>query len=242
MVGPGVTVIPLIFDVHVNIAAGISSAIAGIGLIGFPYMFDFLISHFGWRYSMVILSCILLQGVVMAAMVFPSELRRSKQPQLSSNVTMCRDIFSWPAILLYVSTFLGFCPALIFSILVPDHALSCGLTVLDGSLVLATAGVGNFIGRLGCGLVGNYTKGLSVLLIMLSFSSRTLMIFLPMITTFWPMAAVAFVVGIGWGVHASVFATSIAEVFGLRLMPHIVGITFLMIGLPPYVALPFSGQ
>ena len=234
--------IPLIFDVHVNIAAGISSAIAGIGLIGFPYMFDLLISHFGWRYSMVILSCISLQGVAMAAMIFPSELRRPKQPQLSSHVNICRDMFSWPAILLYGSTFLGVCPALIFSILVPDHALSCGLTALDGSLVLTIAGVGNFIGRFGSGLVGNYTKGKSVLLIMMSFSSRTLMVFLPRINTFWPMTAIAFVVGIGWGVHASVFATSIAEVFGLRLMPHIVGITFLMIGLPPYVALPFSGE
>ena len=84
MFGPATTVIPLIFDRYVNVAAGVASVIAGAATIGFPYLFESWVSGLGCRTALVCLACMALPGTVMADVISSSQMRRKQTEKLES--------------------------------------------------------------------------------------------------------------------------------------------------------------
>ena len=49
-------------------------------------------------------------------------------------------------------------------------------------------------------------------------------------------------IGLGWGIQATLVSTAVAEAFDLQLLPGILAFRFVTVGLSSYVALPSAGE
>ena len=236
------TVIPLVFDRYVNVAAGVASVIGGAAIIGFPYVFESWISGLGCRTALVCLACMALQGAVMAALISPSQMRRKQTVTPESCHHLMKKTCSLWSLSLYIASALGSLPLLIFQLLAPDQAVQAGFNYHQAYSVISIAGMGSVIGRCLVALTGKYTRGSSVLIITLALVSRASVIVFPSISSYWSLVTLAVVIGLGWGIQATLVSTAVAEAFDLQLLPGILAFRFVSVGLSSYVALPFAGE
>ena len=238
MIGPALTVTPLTFDKHRNVAAGIASSISCISLTLMPSIYELLISHFDWRTTFVLLACFVAQGAVMGSLCFPAHIV-TKHHKVSIS---WRDIVSLNTLLLYFAAFLSNFAGNLFNQLVPDVALSRAMSRYDASVILFSLGMASLAVRILVAVTGRFTRGRSMLILLVAFAIRSPVILMPFIYSFWPLLFMGIIIGSSWGLHATVVAMSVADVFGLDRMPYIVAISSSIIGCSSYASLPFAGE
>ena len=237
MMGPSVTVLPLVFDKHLNVAAGVCSTLGGVAITLLPYMHETLISKFGWKMAMSVLTCLVAQATSFAALYFPRYIHKTKRAKSNP----CRELFSFRPLCLYAASFLANFSAPAFTQLVPDFALSRGMTLYDSSMILAIMGTTSMLSRFLITVTGKCTRGKSMWMLFIGFGCRAVLMVLPAVHSYWSLVAVGMVIGVSWGIHGTVIATSVADSFGLRLLPYIVGICNFFTGISFYMGLPFAG-
>jgi MFS family permease len=68
---PSVLIIAMYFDKKRGIATGITMAGSGVGAFVFAPFTEYLLSIFDWRFTMIILGCIVLQCGILGSLMRP---------------------------------------------------------------------------------------------------------------------------------------------------------------------------
>ena len=238
MVGPSVTIIPLVFEQNTNVAAGMSSSISGLVLTFMPYLLDILLTLYGWRICLCIMACLVIQSTVMGALFLPSKIKKIN----TSGIFFFKQMFPPGSYFLYIAGFLTNFTTTIFVNVLPDFAYTRGMSTRQGSLLVTIVGFSSLISRFLASVTVRVTRGKSAVLLLIILASRCIYIVIPSIHSFWPLISVSVVIGLGWGLHACLVATSIADIFGLKNLPSILPMNYLAMGLSSYLCLPFAGR
>ena len=269
MLGSSTYLPSLNLDKHLNLASAVTSVITSVGLACFPLVFDILVRRFGWRMSLIYLSGLVMQGVVIAALVMPQHVKSDRlkadysikrmkksvffgyagrkiqkwRPNNKWHVRFVGKLFTYKCVCIYMTSLFSSFTLITFSVFISDHVVSHGQTSRQGTMILTASGIGNLVTRTLVTITEKWISSKALLLLMISLGLRAvLIIILPSVDSHWFLVVVGLVMGIGWGVHASLFTTLLSQLYDGDFMPMIEGITCVMTALPAYVALPFTGK
>ncbi|XP_071161206.1 monocarboxylate transporter 13-like [Mytilus edulis] len=143
------------FDKKKSIAMPLATSGASLSGTIFAPICQRLLEHYGFHGAMLIYSAIFLNCLVCAALVFPLESKES-QRKVSEDNSMGMSFSRKPSFILYMLTNLLYIIAnFIPNGLLPETALSKGVTQNDISLTFSVNGITQVIGRLMFGFLSH---------------------------------------------------------------------------------------
>ena len=224
------------FSHHRGFMTGVVKVGTGAGQFAIPLAAGWLILHYGWRWSFVVIGV----GVAASLIVMAQFLRRDPEaagirPQEPRPGPVKNQSAAPPEILLsnalrtvqlwticLMNLFLVFCLLIIMMHIVP-HARDLGVQPLKAAGVLSTIGAVSMLGRFFGGMVIDRRSSKTVMaasfclllvsLVWLQFSDRT-----------WMLYAFAVVYGLAHGGFFTAISPIVAEFFGIRFHGTLFGI------------------
>ena len=152
-----------LFAKNRGLALGIVSSGSSIGMISVSLISAFLLTHYGWQNSYLILSLVAFFIMIPCGLVLkkPSAMSKvlqntgykhnEKSHELSAiNVTTLSDFW----LLISVLFLLSFCSYAVLTHIVP-HAIDLGVSPIEAASMLSFIGIGSFLGRLVMGRVSD---------------------------------------------------------------------------------------
>ncbi len=216
---------------------GIIAAGIGIGAMVAPPAATRLISVFGWRISYLVMGCIVLVVVVLAAQFMkrdPSIMGLTafgeKKKKMTGKSILAADELSllealntgrfWALAAMFLC--FGFCVQTIMVHIVP-HALELGFSPTQAANVLATIGGLSILGKSLLGLAGDSIGSRNIL--MISFILLSLaMLWLLTANVLWMLFIFSALFGFAYGGSATSHSPLVAELFGLNSHGVILGV------------------
>ncbi len=227
------------FNRRRGLAIGITSAAGAIGEVFMAPFSTFLISHFDWRMSFIILGLLawviwmpvsqllkrdpsdvglLPDGIIPEASPAAETRKVRVEEGLSlSEAWKVREFWfltlTW--LLLSISVHLILTHA-------PPHAIDLGISPLDAALIVSLVGVGSIFGRLIDGKISD-TVGRKPPAISSAALMAILLISLIFIQKLWLFYVFAFLFGYSWGGVGAQITLLIGDIFGIRSLGLIMG-------------------
>ena len=226
-----------------GLVIGITSAAGGIGQIAVVPFANFLLLHYDWRLSFIILGLMALiivipvsllmkrdpsvmgllpDGVVPERMV--NEPSGAKIAVVQSGLTLSEALkvreFWFLAIIWLLS---AFSTQMVMTHVVP-HAVDLGISSIDAAFIVSLIGVGSIVGRVTDGKLSDTIgrKGPAVISAIVLVVTLISLIF---IRQTWQFYIMGLFFGYGWGGLNTQILLLISDIFGLRGMGAIVGTT-----------------
>ena len=229
---------------------GIIVAGIGIGAMVAPPAATRLISIFDWRISYMIIGCVVLVVIVIAAQFFKrdpflmgltalgeneqiSEKEMAGEPLIKANdLTLLEAVYTGRFWAFTAMTFCGgFCVLTIMVHIVP-HAMELGFSPTDAANVLATIGGLSILGKTLLGLAGDNIGSRNIIIISFILLSLA-MLWLLTAKVIWMLFIFSALFGFAYGGLATAHSPLVAELFGLSshgLIMGVVGIGFTLGG------------
>ena len=85
---PAIVVVGYYFDHYRTAASGLASVGAGAGMLVFPILIEFMVTHYTWRETLVITACIYMQIVVFGALMRPLDLSQLQKEAIEMERTV----------------------------------------------------------------------------------------------------------------------------------------------------------
>lgn len=232
-IGMGGPFVPLLsttarwFTARRGLMTGIVAAGIGLGAIIVPPLANWLILHFDWRISYVILGVSVLVLTLPFAQLLkrdPSqmglkpygqgEVEEHRSQVESRSVTLKEAIGTWQFWTVCAMVFcLGFC---LFSIMIhiAPHATDIGISTANAANTLAIIGMLSIVGKIGAGYVIDRT--VSKVAWITGFITMAIAMFLLLAAgDIWMLFTFAAIFGLAYGALVAGEAPIIAELFGL---------------------------
>ena len=219
-----------LFAKNRGLALGIVSSGSSIGMISVSLISAFLLTHYGWQNSYLILSLVAFFIMIPCGLVLkkPSAMSKvlqntgykhnEKSHELSAiNVTTLSDFW----LLISVLFLLSFCSYAVLTHIVP-HAIDLGVSPIEAASMLSFIGIGSFLGRLVMGRVSDIIGSKQGMLICSILIGAT-MLWLIASSSLWMLYIFTIAFGFGFGATAPLNAALIGDCFGLRHVGLIMG-------------------
>lgn len=209
---------------------------SGIGFVATPYITEILLSHFGWRGTLMMASGIFLHLVLIGIVIQvnlppPSELQKSRDFKWPDAVKILRN----RSYLTYVSNMLMF--GLFGAVeiwFLPDFLVSNNYTIQDAALVLTLSGFANLIGRLMAGIFESCFSRTKILYHW-TYISMTLALshaIFPTFVQFYPvLCGSSLIYGVCFGLIVSQSVPVVVQVLPQRLTSIGIAMEFTVYGL-----------
>jgi MFS family permease len=218
-------------------ASGLAVSGIGVGTLVMPPLATFLIATLGWRGAYLTLGA--LAAIVGGGMALLLEndprdrglnpdgapLQHSARPARAEGASVREAVRSRRFISLYAA-----CLICSFGLFVPfvhlvPYAGDHGVPATSAVLLLGIIGIGSTAGRFFLGGLADRIGRQSALLLLFAGMAMTLAIW-TISTTFWPLAAFAFVYGMIYGAWVAVLPAVVMDYFGGRNVSGIIGILY----------------
>jgi MFS family permease len=222
---------------------GITSASGGIGQMVVVPFANFLLLHYDWRLSFIIL------GIMAWIIVIPFSLLMKRDPSviglLPDGVVPERKTNELPAaktaviqsglslgealkvrefwFLALMWMFSSISTQMVMTHVVP-HAIDLGISSIDAAFIVSLVGLGSIVGRVTDGKLSDSIgrKGPAIISSVMLMVTLIALIF---VRQTWQFYVVAMFFGYGWGGLNTQILLLISDIFGLRGMGAIVGAT-----------------
>jgi len=214
---------------------GIAVSGLSVGTLVMPPFANWLISVYGWRTAYIVTGVTVLIAVVSAAQFLrrdPDEIgqlpygvneledRKTSPTDFSlSEVVHTRQFWMLDVAVLFFGVSLG---AVLVHIV--PHSIGLGVSPANAALVLALVGGGGIIGRVVMGAVCDRIGNKPALVICFCALSTSLFSLL-VAEELWGLFLFAIIFGFGYGGISALVSPMLAELFGLRSLGAILGLT-----------------
>ena len=217
-----------------GLALGIVTSGVGAGALLFAPLINFLIQRYGWRITFLTLGILFGSVVVMATLVL-RPVPRDRVVTVkgtegrgihagSKGPAGNRWYASWAFLaVLFVSVIGMFTFQLVSTHMVP-HATDVGISPSAAAAALGLMGGFSILGRVSSGLF-SARLGWHRLLSLAYFGMSASMVCLLMLKEIWMLHAFAFSFGVFHGVRISAQMGVLPEIFGMRSLGELIGIT-----------------
>jgi MFS family permease len=227
-------------------ASGLASSGIGAGTLVVPPLVALFIVHLGWREAYLLLGVLATIVGVAAALLIENDPRdRGLYPDGDSKAAILQPgPVTAPSAGLSIAAavkskrFLGLYAACLFcafGVFVPfvhltPYAIDHGMAKSSAVLLVSVIGVGSTVGRffLG-GLADRLGRRLSLLAMFVGMAASLLI--WAVSTTFWPLAAFAFVFGVAYGGWVALLPSVVMDYFGGRNVSGIIGVLYTSAGI-----------
>ena len=148
-----------VFDKNKTVALTVVSMGSGVGMLVLPFLMQYLIRHYNWRYCMVFLSCITAQGCILATVVgvvkcMPNDIDTNS---VVATFADYRKLLKTPSLyFLSLNMFLWNFGGIIAFVFMTDLAKHSGLSKVIGATLVSTIGISSVVTRLLLLVVGLY--------------------------------------------------------------------------------------
>ncbi len=229
--------VPRWFSNRRSLMTGIATSGAGIGILIVPPVANWLILIYDWRLSYIILSVVIILTIVSAAQFLrraPNQVRQIPYGERSSEEYQSsteNGDFSISRALrtqqFWFTLFIFLCFAVpVFAIMIhiAPHAIDLGISAASAANILAIIGGMSIVGRIALGAAADRIGNRAALIISFSLMSATLF-WLTLVTQEWMFYMFAVFFGFAYGGFISAAGPLVAELFGLRSLGLIFGLT-----------------
>ena len=233
-----------------GMALGIVTSGVGVGALVFAPLINFMIQHYGWRTTFLILGILFGTIVGLATLVLrsvtgpmaarPAHLAGANPPAPDLQVPeQPRWYASWSLIAIMFVVVAGIFTFQILSTHLVAHATDLGISPAAAAAALGLMGGFSIFGRLLSGFL-SARLGWHRLMSLACFGTAASMACLWVLKDIWMLFFFAFSYGIFHGARVSAQIGVIPEIFGMKSLGVIIGITTavgqLIGALAPYVA------
>ena len=246
---PVTTILPFYFGRYALLASSASAVGASVGNIIFPYVLQFWQTSYGWRYSLVYLACVLIQGTVVAAF-FPNRPPKNYNAHDShsrNDKSNCRSVILKPRCLsLYISSGLSVVGYCIFIIFVADFLTINGYTLDQAAFALSMMGMGTLTSRIVGTIFGISLRNTSIHVVCSSMAIRCVCTFFLVLPISLPLVVfVVFFFGFTWGFQLSLIAIATSDVISdIAYLAAAIGLLSCVMGvvicIAPFLASKYS--
>ncbi|XP_033728182.1 monocarboxylate transporter 12-like [Pecten maximus] len=259
--GPSILIVSYYFNRRRALATGIAVCGSGIGGFVFAPLGALLLEMYGWKGAMWIISAIVLNGVVFAALYRPiqSEQKglheRTKIPGNNENSrinesrcsslrqTLGISMLSSPSMVVFlVSSFLVSAGFYIPFNFLPTFAKEIGLSASEGALLISIIGIFNTLLRVVIGIVSDRSWADCILTngVVLVVGGITTF-FIPYYTSFCALAGYSAVFGSAIGVFVPLRSIILIELKGIEHLSTGFGLLTMSIGASIIIGSPVAG-
>ncbi|XP_060074290.1 monocarboxylate transporter 12-like [Ylistrum balloti] len=258
--GPSTFIVSYYFNRRRALATGIAVCGSGIGGFVFPLIGVLLLEAYGWKGAMWVISAIVSNGVIFAAVYRPIEMRK-KTPLGSTELqgsdpiarknSMCpsvRQMFrisllSSPSVVIYAVScwFVSFGFYIPFNFL-PEYAKEKDLSASDGALLLSIIGIFSTLMRVVMGLLADRSWADCILIngVVVGFGGVAT-IFIPYYNSFAVLAVYSVVFGTAIGTYIPLRSIILIELKGIQELPASFGIISTFCGVSILLGSPLAG-
>jgi MFS family permease len=228
------------FSKRRGLASGIVMAGSGVGTASVPPLANYLIIHYSWRTSYILIGSATLILVILFALFLkrvPSQEKitvqeasaETKGPDLQTQGYSFRQaIQSWTFwIICVIGLFFGFGQQTIMVHIVA-HATDINIAAATAATILTVIGSISIVGKLSLGSLSDKMGNKLIFVMIFTFISAAF-IWLLFADKLWMIYVFAAVFAIGYGGMITVQSPLIAEYFGLRSHGVILGLTMLTV-------------
>lgn len=217
-----------------GLALGIVTSGVGAGALVFAPLINFLIQSYGWRITFLTLGILFGSVVVMATFVLrsvPRDLTATGHGTKAMGLHRGDDVparirwyASWAfAAILFVSVVGMFSFQIISTHMIP-HATDVGVSPAAAAAALGFMGGFSILGRVSSGLF-SARLGWYRLLSLAYFGLSASMVCLLLLREIWMLHVFAFSYGVFHGVRISAQVGVLPEIFGMRSLGELIGVT-----------------
>ncbi len=235
---PVISLIPRWFVKRRALMMGIVTSGIGVGQLIFPPLANWLIVTYGWRNSFIIIGSIALIIIVISAQflknmpgsTLPDGDNQVKQENSEDSVikttgfTLTEAMHTrqfWMFEVMFFSWFFSLAVAMVHSVI---HAIGIGMSVTSSAFILSIIGITGIFSRLVFGRLADVT-GLKPV-VMISYILMTLcFLWLLVAGEPWMLYLFAAVYGIAYGVVETLQSTILADLFGVKFLGTISGMS-----------------
>ncbi|XP_033724506.1 monocarboxylate transporter 9-like isoform X2 [Pecten maximus] len=235
---PSIVIVGIYFDKRRALATGIAMCGSGIGCFAFAPIYEVLLTKYGWRGALLIMSAITLNGTVAASLFRP--LGRSCQKSEQNESNTCNDgeqvtRITWNKCCTHVCAILTdvFDTSLLSRPVVVVSALSSFLFML---------GISDTMTRILVGYISDKPWANSILInnvVLITGGVAT--IFVPFYGQFEVLAVYAIVTGATIGVFMTLRTIIMVELLGIQNLSRSYGLMSLSMGISSFAGSPIGG-
>jgi MFS family permease len=224
------------FDRYRALAVGVAVAGIGVGTLAGAPLAATLIAEYGWRQAHVLFgiggSLLLVVGAMVARR--PPE-PTGDQPRALRDVVRSREFRA-----ICVATLLASVALFVPFVFLPTAAVADGVSPVAAATLIGVIGVASVVGRLAIGALADRVGRVRMFQACFAILATSFVIWL--VGASWPwFLAFAVVLGTGYGGWIALQPTVLAELFGVRGLGGLVGLSYMGGGIGALVGPPLAG-
>jgi MCP family monocarboxylic acid transporter-like MFS transporter 12 len=154
MFNPPMVVIYEYFDKYKSLASGLSMCGHSLSSFTMVVLYRYSIDYYGWRGAMVIMAGMALNGCV-CGMTFVPNVERKKPDNQQKKSSMFSGLKSWNYALFVMANAANKCQMNVLLLLTTSRAVSKGLSVMQGSMLISCVGIASTVTRFFVSWVSN---------------------------------------------------------------------------------------
>ncbi|XP_033724502.1 monocarboxylate transporter 13-like isoform X1 [Pecten maximus] len=265
---PSIVIVGIYFDKRRALATGIAMCGSGIGCFAFAPIYEVLLTKYGWRGALLIMSAITLNGTVAASLFRPLGRSCQKSEQNESNTcndgeqvtritwnkccthvcAILTDVFdtsllSRPVVVVSaLSSFLFMLGSFVPYNFLPALANDLHLSTFESSLLISIIGISDTMTRILVGYISDKPWANSILInnvVLITGGVAT--IFVPFYGQFEVLAVYAIVTGATIGVFMTLRTIIMVELLGIQNLSRSYGLMSLSMGISSFAGSPIGG-
>ena len=248
------TLVSRYFDRHRALAIGLVSSGIGIGLFFMPPFIQYLNRSYGWRGSLVMLSALMVQFIVLASFMKPITIPEDDDVdsinEIRTDESECYGVCHYLQlsifrerrfVLLCLNNAFVMYGSSVFIVHIAAYAKTVG--VHEASWLFSALGASSYVGRVFYGIIGQHSKMDFVLAYGLSLVVAGLpIVVLPKVFGLIGIMAVAALHGFGTAVLGSYTPQLVINFLGLRKLPEGYGYLLVFEGIGTLLGAPCAGK
>lgn len=233
---PMVAVVGGWFDRHRGVALGLAVAGIGVGTLAVAPLAALLIDGVGWRTTFVIF------GVVGAALLAGCALVATKPPEPAGDVPLpVRRLVRTPAFVwLWLSGLLLSSALFVPFVFLPAFAADLGAASVAAATLVGLIGMASVVGRLVTGALADRLGRVRTYQGCVGIMAVSYLVWLAA-PNYGVLVAFTLVLGVGYGGWVALGPAVVAELFGLRGLGALVGMTYTAAAVGSLVGPPLAG-
>lgn len=225
-----------------GLAVGVMAAGSGVGTLFVPPLTEYLIQIYNWRTSFMIIGLSFLAILLLSSYFMQTPEERSMNPYGWHGMTQAqRDnlrnqstrhaLFSQSFWLIYALFFLGSLVATMFVVHAVSFAESNGVSAVVGAEAVGLFGAGSLFSRIALGAISRSVDRANSVVISYVFELSGVLV-LPFVVTIPSLFFLsAFTIGFGYGGFIAAFIALTGDLFGMKSVSNIWGISETAYGL-----------
>ncbi|MQA15994.1 MAG: MFS transporter [Pseudonocardiaceae bacterium] len=233
---PMVAVVGGWFERRRGVALGLAVAGIGVGTLAIAPLAALLIERVGWRTTFVVF------GVVGAVALVGCALVATKPPEHDGDVPPpLRRLVRTPAFVwLWVSALLLSSALFVPFVFLPAFATDLGVASVAAATLVGLIGMASVVGRLATGVLADYLGRIRTYQACVAIMAASYLVWLTA-PSYWALVAFTIVLGVGYGGWVALGPAVVAELFGLRGLGRLVGLTYTAAAVGSLAGPPLAG-